>query len=316
MRRAVALLVVLLLVLGGWLVVDARIRGYLFGRLAAANGEWSAAFSHYADAWDADRGFLDVEARTAEAGARLQAAVPLDDLALEVRLLRWLAAASLPDALTSALNRSRVEIVPPDAGPAFVIGRYEVVNAQYRQFVAATGHLPPAHWPGRAPASAWTQLPVVGVSWQDAFAYCAWAGGRLPSEEEWQTACAGPEALAYPWGDDWLRPATTGRLHPSVGVLSLDASWSALLADGSDVLLPIGSACEAASAYGVQDLVGGVTEWTAGPADPNRPLRGSSWLDRWGRADWLADQSRCAARDSSHGAFHADVGFRCAFGGG
>lgn len=82
---------------------------------------------------------------------------------------------------------------------AFEIDRYEVINAQYRRFLLATGHDPPRGWldryvaflPNRDPRWHGTEhprgealYPVVSVNWQDAVAYCAWVGKRLPTEAE------------------------------------------------------------------------------------------------------------------------------------
>jgi hypothetical protein len=84
---------------------------------------------------------------------------------------------------------------------AFYIDKYEVTNALYRKFMQATGRQAPAYWNDKnfnAP-----NQPVVGVSWDDAQAYCAWAGKRLPTEAEWEKAARGTDARIYPWGNQW-----------------------------------------------------------------------------------------------------------------
>ena len=67
----------------------------------------------------------------------------------------------------------------------FYLDQYEVTNAQYAEFVTATGHRAPYNWPkGRIPAGE-ERYPVVDVDWNDASAYAAWAKKRLPTEAEW-----------------------------------------------------------------------------------------------------------------------------------
>ena len=80
---------------------------------------------------------------------------------------------------------------------AFWIDPTEVTNGQYRVFLDATGHAAPPLWDGRE-RPGWSELPVVGVGWDDALAYAAWAGKRLPTDLEWERAARGTDGRAYP----------------------------------------------------------------------------------------------------------------------
>jgi len=83
---------------------------------------------------------------------------------------------------------------------AYRIGKYPVTNAEYAHFLGATSEDQLPHWPdGQLPGLA--DHPVVNVTWHDAAAYCEWAGGRLPTEEEWERAARGTDGREYPWGE-------------------------------------------------------------------------------------------------------------------
>lgn len=135
---------------------------------------------------------------------------------------------------------------------SFHIDKYPVTNAQYQKFIDASGYRPrDAHnflrdWVDGAPRRGWQNKPVTWVSIEDARAYAAWAGKRLPHEWEWQYAAQGTDGRLYPWGNDWnvanMPPQSKAREMPAPA--DVDAH-------------PQG-----ASPFGVMDLVGNVWQWT------------------------------------------------------
>ena len=129
--------------------------------------------------------------------------------------------------------------------PAFAIGRTPVTNAEYGLFVEAAGHRAPPHWPGGAVPSGREQHPVTYVSFADALAFCRWAGGRLPTDAEWEKAARGTDGRIYPWGDE---PESRGNTDGRVGHLTAVGSFP------GDV-----------SPFGCLDMAGNVREYTVGP---------------------------------------------------
>jgi len=137
----------------------------------------------------------------------------------------------------------------------FYLDATEVTNRAYAVFVARTGHRPPPHWGGPAPAAEILDLPVVCVSWEDAMAYARWVGKRLPTEDEWEAAARGPASLAYPWGDRFERDFAAFGPSPA----------------------PVGSRSGDRSPFGCMDMAGNVSEWTATRVGDRCVVRGASW---------------------------------------
>jgi len=127
--------------------------------------------------------------------------------------------------------------------PDYYIDKFEVTNEQYKKFCEEKKKCPTDPWWGKNYFSQPT-MPVVGLSFADASAYAAWAGKRLPTEEEWEKAASwGPSTdkkRMWPWGD------------------SSEAGRATL---GADHTTAVGSNPTGASAYGVQDMAGNVLEW-------------------------------------------------------
>ena len=188
--------------------------------------------------------------------------------------------------------------------PSYFMARVPVTNTQFLRFVSATSYTAKRNW--QEFASKWgEQAPVVRVSWDDARAYCAWAGLRLPSETEWEYAARGPQSLIYPWGNSW----EDGRCHSSVGGRLESAGGVA----------PVGSYLSGASPFGCLDMAGNVWQWTSSwlEAYPGstfscnayghkcRVLRGGCWNGNEPTA------FRAAARNGGISGDHS-YGFRCA----
>ena len=82
----------------------------------------------------------------------------------------------------------------------FWIAKHPVTNEQYRRFLDEEGGEEPAYWSDERFNS--DRQPVVGVSWDEARAYCRWADLELPSEAQWEAAARGTDGRRYPWGDE------------------------------------------------------------------------------------------------------------------
>jgi iron(II)-dependent oxidoreductase len=185
----------------------------------------------------------------------------------------------------------------------FRLARYQVTNAEYDAFRHATGR-PMAPLQAQ-PEFANPVQPVVGVSWFDAVAYCEWAGGRLPTEAEWEFAARGGLAQCfYPWGSQ------PPQERPNYG-----DRWK-------QAPEPVGTG--ARNAFGLYDMCENVHEWcadwydrgyyAASPADnPKGPLTGTRRASRGGAWRHHIKIARCAARSSIPPEFcYADYGFRMA----
>ena len=164
---------------------------------------------------------------------------------------------------------------------AFELARTPVTNAQYERFVAEAGATAPPHWP--APAD----HPVTFVDWHEAAAFCAWAGGRLPTEAEWEKAARGTDGRTYPWGDE------EDESRAAVGAGIKHGSTS-----------PVGSHPDGASPYGLLDMAGNVWEWTSTEYPPGEPCSAAARSRARvspGRA------ARCAATAGRSGAKHTSA---------
>jgi formylglycine-generating enzyme len=239
--------------------------------------------------------------------------------------------------------------------PAFTIDRYQVTVAQYAEFAEATGYRTVAerrawslvygsdYWEEaegaswRHPAGTATDYeaeldhPVVHIAAEDAEAYAAWAGKRLPTEAEWELAARGPRYRLWPWGDKWhCQRANT--MEFDLGDEARTATdwrawWKGLTRDTGPIPLttPVDwFGCMGDSPFGVTGMAGNVYEWTASTSDLYGPspdcdasllsvmgryrvVRGGSWMS-------LRFQARTSERlhgDPNGWACFA-TGFRCA----
>ncbi|MFC6645381.1 formylglycine-generating enzyme family protein [Granulicella cerasi] len=193
---------------------------------------------------------------------------------------------------------------------AFYLDTYPVTNAEFKKFVDAAHYHPADHhnflrdWKNGSFPDGWANKPVTWVSLEDARAYAAWAGKRLPHEWEWQYAAQGNDGREYPWGNQWVAA--------NVPTPDKDRNEQA----ASDV----NAHAAGASPFGIEDLVGNVWQWTDEYTDEHTSaaiLRGGSHYQPQG-SRWYFPQ---AYKLSQHGKYllmapsldrSASIGFRCA----
>jgi formylglycine-generating enzyme required for sulfatase activity/predicted Ser/Thr protein kinase len=192
---------------------------------------------------------------------------------------------------------------------AFEIAASPVTNADYRRFMSATGYKAPSfidHPQFGAPSH-----PVVMVSWDDASTYARWAGGRLPTELEWEVAAkTGNPNNVFPWGSDSPQPT-----HANIDNLCAFTT-------------PVGSYRAGNSGQGLMDCCGNVWEWcsdpwddsllkslTADSLDPRSTAAGELRAIRGGSFDSPAATGRTTFRHRiERQTFRADIGFRIVYG--
>ena len=186
---------------------------------------------------------------------------------------------------------------------AFWMDATEVTHSAYAEFVAKAGHRAPYHWPDGEMPAALGRHPAYNLDWDDASAFCAWKGKRLPTEAEWERAARGGlEGEQYPWGK--AKPDRTR------------ARYSTQAGPGPVAQHP-------ANDFGLHDMAGGVAEWCQdwfertyyskspeenpqGPAEGlYRIVRGGAWSDGPNRItvyfrNWVRPNQRTP-----------NLGFRC-----
>ncbi len=229
------------------------------------------------------------------------------------------------DYLLSYAPRKEVHV------DSFYIGKYLVTNKQYHEFLEATGRKP--HENFSKPRLSQPQQPVCGVTWHDAHDYCVWAGGRLPTEVEWEKAARGTDGRLYPWGNEW----DPSKLYSIEGIANREFAdskeWMEYMKqhspdwtqyDTGPVPAEVGSYPDGASPYGALDMAGNVREWVNdwfnqyaynyAERNPQGPKTGEGKMNRGGvwmeprptQLTWFRGRSGQNAEDPR-------VGFRCVF---
>jgi len=193
---------------------------------------------------------------------------------------------------------------------AYYLDEYEITVGRYAEFFAATGRVgAPDGW-AAADIEEDADLPVIGVDWRDAQAYCRWAGRRLPTEAEWEKAARGADERLYPWGNE-----SPSLAHANFGNAAPEPYEGGLSAVGTH---PRGR-----SAYGIHDLAGNASEWVADwyserfrradVRNPKGPEEGAYRVIRGGDRYAPAAQQDASLRWFGAPELRTDsLGFRCA----
>ena len=207
----------------------------------------------------------------------------------------------------------------PDEAPAhrvwvdsFELAIDPVTHSEYSLFLGSTNRIAPRDWEN--PLFTVPELPVVGISWNDAFIYCLWLSSssgsmerpiRLPTEAEWEHAARGQHKHKnYPWGNaipEWI---------PNSGKGPLDGPWPVKTGPVND--------------FGVRGIATNIHEWCAdwhsknfysnSPSrNPHGPATGQRRVSRGGSWRHTYTISRVSARSKLDPSFrYTDYGFRVA----
>jgi formylglycine-generating enzyme required for sulfatase activity len=238
------------------------------GRQALAARRWEPAYRAFESVLKLDKGFRD-------ATALQQQAIP-----------GWLGFDWVTIPAGDFLYGDNKQKLRLDA---FRLARTPVTNAQYQVYVVVTGAAAPGHWSnGQIPAGK-ERHPVVYVSWDDAQAFCRWAGVSLPGEQQWEKAARGADGRTYPWGE---QPPDATRCN---------------FANQAGGTTPVGNYGAGASPYGLLDMAGNVWEWCADAHESGgRVLRGGAFNN-------VAQYVQCAYRSRYNPDDRSDlIGFRVA----
>lgn len=193
--------------------------------------------------------------------------------------------------------------------PSFHIDKKEVSNADYKTFIEATNGRFLEIWKDQnlnAP-----NQPVTGVDWNEATAYCAWLGKRLPTEAEWEKAARGVDSRIWPWGNVW---------DPKKDNHGNGSEYGYDEIDGFKYTAPVGIE-SGVSLFGVLNMAGNVWEWTADdfnayPGNDKyiqaefgkgyKTIKGGAYTD--GQSEQRSASRAGYAKDFREN----DIGFRCA----
>jgi len=223
----------------------------------------------------------------------------------------------------------------------YYIAKYEVTNEQFEKFIIETGYKTDAEkneygfvyngykWESKTNVN-WRYYysksrerhPVVMISWNDAKAYCDWAGLQLPTEAEWEKAARGTNEREYPWGNEWS-PSKCAALGTDIGLLRSKPGYMDM--GGGHSTIPVGHFIDGVSPYGCYDMAGNAWEWCADRYDscyysssqycnPTGPLTGGYHVLRGGSWQAVSWNCRSAFRIWSVPHFQRSIyGFRVAY---
>jgi len=206
----------------------------------------------------------------------------------------------------------------------FYMDVHEVTNAEYAACVSGGGCTAPGNSSSYSRGSyygnpTYDNFPVIYVDWNQATAYCTWAGKRLPTEAEWEYAARGGlSGKRFPWGDTISCANANYRAVPSYYSYDTNGSDGYCIGDTSQV------ESYAANGYGLYDMAGNVWEWvndwyrdnyySSSPTnDPPGLASGTYRVARGGSWEYDTCFLRVAFRlYSTPTTRYYDIGFRCA----